>query len=63
MTDRIQKNRLKEMDIYKAIAIVMVVYGHVLANTSDIYTGFISFVHMPIFYFVSGCFLYKELKK
>ncbi|MBO4457794.1 MAG: acyltransferase family protein [Butyrivibrio sp.] len=51
------------MDIYKAIAIVMVVYGHVLANTSDIYTGFISFVHMPIFYFVSGYFLYKELKK
>ena len=63
MSESISNNRLREMDIYKAIAIIMVVYGHVIANTSDLYTGFISFVHMPIFYFVSGFFLYKELKK
>jgi len=63
MKEQIENNRLREMDIYKAIAIIMVVYGHVTANTAGIYTGFISFVHMPIFYFVSGFFLYKELKK
>ena len=63
MKEQIEKNRLKEMDIYKAIAVIMVVYGHVAANTVGVYTGFISFVHMPIFYFVSGFFLYKEMKK
>ena len=63
LKEKLEKNRLKEMDIFKAIAIVSVVYGHVLANTAGLYTGFISFVHMPVFYFVSGFFLYKELKK
>ena len=63
MKEQIATNRLREMDIYKAIAIIMVVYGHVASNTVGVYSGFISFVHMPIFYFVSGFFLYKELKK
>ncbi len=63
MSEHIENNRLREMDIYKAIAIIMVVYGHVAANTVGVYSGFISFVHMPVFYFVSGFFLYKELKK
>lgn len=63
MKEQIQTNRLKEIDIYKTIAIVMVVCGHVASNTVGVFSGFISFVHMPIFYFVSGFFLYKELKK
>ena len=60
MKEQIQTNRLKEIDIYKTIAIVMVVCGHVASNTVGVFSGFISFVHMPIFYFVSGFFLYKE---
>lgn len=63
MKERIESSRRKEIDIYKAIAIIMVVYDHVVFNSLGVYTGFVCFVHMPIFYFVSGFFMYNELSR
>lgn len=49
------------IDILKALAIFMVVWGHVLYNVAGITSGFISYVHMPVFYFASGLFIAREL--
>lgn len=55
------KERRLDIDIAKGIAIVLVVWGHILLNTIGKYSYFISLVHMPVFYFISGFFLIKEL--
>lgn len=63
MNNELDEKRLREIDILKAIAIIMVVYEHVIVNTMGLYTGFVNYVHMPIFYFVSGYFFFEELTK
>ncbi|WP_026652273.1 acyltransferase family protein [Butyrivibrio proteoclasticus] len=56
-------SRNKEIDILKTLAVFMVVWGHVLYNVAGITSGYISYVHMPVFYFASGLFIGKELSK
>lgn len=62
----ISQKRLKEYDIAKGIAIYLVVLGHILGET--LFIGeklqiIISFCHMPVFFFISGFFLNKSIKK
>ncbi len=49
-----KSNRIKIFDISKALAIIMVVYGH-CSNMSN----FVYLIHVPIFFIVSGYF-FKE---
>lgn len=46
---QINDMRQNNVDVAKGIAIIMVVWGHVLANTTGESTAFISLVHMPVF--------------
>lgn len=43
------------IDIARGLAIILVVVGH--AGLKDYYWNIIYFFHMPLFFFVSGCFL------
>ena len=59
MTD-VKKTRIPEFDLFKGIAILLVVCGHIIlenwANAIDnhsVYTWIYSF-HMPLFFFISG---------
>lgn len=58
-------NRLHHFDIIKGIAILLVVMGHVLTmcireiDSAPLFK-FIERIHMPIFFFISGYFTYKE---
>lgn len=47
----------------KAIAIFMVVYGHLYYRLTGNSTVLISFCHMPVFFFISGYFLEKSVEK
>lgn len=55
--------RNRTFDILKAIAIYLVVLGHVLDFYGLNQYPLISFLHMPIFFFVSGYFLYYSINK
>lgn len=56
--------RKDEFDIAKAIAIWMVVIGHLYSSiVRDNIIKLIWFCQMPIFFFISGYFLYKSTKK
>jgi len=62
MTSKIEKNerkRIEWLDIMKGLAILLVVYGHILQNEKVV--DVIYMIHLPIFMFVSGL-LYKEEK-
>ena len=63
-------SRNKYIDIAKYAAIVMVVIGHIIGELDvprDTLNNFLHIVvnisHMPVFYFISGYFLYSELHK
>lgn len=47
-------NRDNTIDIARGIAIVLVVIGH--SGISPYYWNIIYFFHMPLFFFISGCF-------
>lgn len=49
--------RIKEYDVLKGIGILLVVLGH--TGISGLPYTFIYAFHMPLFFFVSGCF-YKQ---
>lgn len=54
-----KNNRIKWIDVLKAIAIILVVLGHIY-NNNFVYRFLYSF-HLPVFMFVSG-WLYKKQK-
>ena len=59
------KERVQYFDILKGIAIFLVVMGHVLTMCirdidNDFLFKLIERVHMPVFFFISGYFSYKE---
>ena len=54
-----ENSRIEWIDIFKGIAILLVVVGHL--NVGDILHNFIYGFHLPAFLFVSGIF-YKERK-
>lgn len=58
-----KNERNTTIDVAKCIAIVMVVAGHVMSNIFGVSTPLITLSHMPVFYAVSGYFLYTELHK
>lgn len=56
--------RVAYLDRMKGIAIFLMVMGHVLLFTFGSNRGIwmnISFINMPIFFYVSGYLLYKEI--
>lgn len=56
-----ETGRKCEFDIAKAIAIYLVVVGHVRNNVLYDVGGGIWFFHMPVFFFISGYFAEKSL--
>ncbi|MDE6055339.1 MAG: acyltransferase family protein [Lachnospiraceae bacterium] len=63
MKKQMVKVRKDEFDIAKAIAIWMVVAGHLYSNVQNNTINFIQFSHMPIFFFISGYFLFRSTQK
>ncbi|MCQ2754560.1 MAG: acyltransferase [bacterium] len=61
MEDLVQK-RSNYADIAKAIAIFLVIVGHVRPDTHDIvaYKSLIYAFHMPLFFIISGMFVYAK---
>ena len=57
------KTRENEFDITKAMAIYMVVLGHLLVAGGVRQYALISFCHMPAFFFISGYFLSSSLER
>lgn len=58
-----EKERRSEFDIAKAIAIYLVVVGHVRNRALYDAGARIWFLHMPVFFFISGYFAEKSLCK
>lgn len=64
-------SRILYWDVAKAVAIFLVVWGHILQNLTlnsdywltDVLSQFIVSFHMPLFMLVSGYFAYSSLKK
>lgn len=56
MSKGLPNNRIVSIDIAKAIAITLVVYGHVASNSCPLKSYVLSF-HMPLFFILSGIFL------
>lgn len=58
--------RILYVDKLKGLAILFMVMGHVVQisfDTSDVtFVRFYSSFHMPIFFFLSGSFVYKHIK-
>lgn len=57
-------NRISYFDQMKGVAIILVVVGHIMQfsfgyNQSDV-VRMLGIFHMPIFFYISGYFLYKE---
>lgn len=55
--------RKPEFDIAKAIAIFMVVFGHVYNSLFGLHSILIDFCHMPVFFFISGYFLQGSIER
>lgn len=51
-----------EMDVIKGVAILLVVFGHVISSESIMFRYLNNF-HMPAFFFISGYFAYKSFLK
>lgn len=49
------------VDILKGIAILLIVYGHIIPGTIPALTNWVSTFHIPLFFFVSGM-LFNEIK-
>lgn len=54
MTNFIKKERDKSIDIARGLAIILVVVGH--SGINQYFWNLIYFFHMPLFFFISGCF-------
>lgn len=54
MTNFIKKERDKGIDIARGLAIILVVVGH--SGINQYFWNLIYFFHMPLFFFISGCF-------
>lgn len=52
--------REQRYDIAKALAIYLVVYGHLLNSMADDPTILITFCHMPLFFYISGYFFQRS---
>lgn len=59
----LNESRNQTFDIAKLLAIVLVVWGHILSGDKSLVMECITKCHMPIFYFISGYFLYSEICK
>lgn len=66
LSERSSRNkRIEYIDLLRSIAIFLVIYGHVDVqllwhdNSSKI-AYFFSLIHMPLFFFISGYFMYSE---
>lgn len=57
------QERMEQFDIMKAAAIYLVVVGHLFYRMSWDVSSTIIFLHMPVFFFVSGYFAEKSLEK
>ena len=57
------KNRQNGKDIAKAIGIYLVITGHLLSAQAQAGHALIYLVHMPLFFWISGYFLYGSVKK
>lgn len=55
--------REEKYDIAKAIAIYFVVLGHMFDQLGLVDSNIINFTHMPVFFFISGYFLYNTIDK
>ncbi|MCR5502334.1 MAG: acyltransferase family protein [Lachnospiraceae bacterium] len=55
--------RDSSLDIAKFIAVILVVWGHLIGGTLSIVKFAITSSHMPVFFVISGYFLSYELKK
>lgn len=53
-----EKNRVNFVDYLKGLGIILVVLGHVNSSNEQVKSIIYSF-HMPLFFFISGLFLYK----
>lgn len=60
MTNFIKKERDKSIDIARGLAIILVVVGH--SGINQYFWNLIYFFHMPLFFFISGCF-FRPLQK
>lgn len=62
MDTRMKNNRrIRNLDILKGIAIILVIYGHLIANKWQMIV--IWSFHMPLFIFISGyCYSEKNFK-
>ena len=68
------KKRIEWVDLAKGVGILLVVYGHVILGIHDADIGFsginydiqhsvIYTVHMPLFFFLSGLFAIRWVKR
>lgn len=55
------KNHYGFVDILKGIAILLIVYGHIIPGAIPFMTEYVSTFHIPLFFFVSGL-LYNDVK-
>lgn len=56
------KSQDNSIAIAKGIAIMLVVLGHTAKTEGSMFVfHFVNFVHVPLFFFVSGCFLMKGI--
>ena len=54
------KKRIEWIDYCRGLAILMMIAGHSLGNTSPYIANFIFAVHMPIFFVLSGILLKEK---
>jgi fucose 4-O-acetylase-like acetyltransferase len=58
--------RIRWVDILKALAITLIVWGHVLTGLGDFHSDIkklIFFIHVPTFFMASGFFAYRSLRR
>ena len=48
------------VDILKGIAILLIIYGHVIPGAIPVFTDYVSTFHIPLFFFVSGLLFNNE---
>lgn len=56
-SNRNNNNRIKYVDIFRGIGIILMVLGHI--GLGDVFHHYIHAFHMPMFFFISG-FCYKQ---
>lgn len=64
MSDKVQSNtqkssnRLIWLDIIRGLAIILVIYAHLLKNNTSLINSVLNSIRMPTFFFISGFFIY-----